>query len=413
MRHEEALARLSALLDDELTEDEGSRLRAHLEGCVECREELERMRATVALLREAEPPRAPEGFAAEVRGRLDRLRSAPGLLERIGGLLRAPRWSWRTAAAAAAVALVVVFAANIVLQAPLFSVARRVEIPFPRIEGDRAEVDRGEGSGIGLKVRFLRPEATQTAVGKPGARDDARGDAAALPPLGDAASLRRVIKTGEIEIEVEVFDSAARSLLEIAERTGGFVASSSYSDPGDGPRGTLVLRVPASAFGEVLRQIEKLGKVQRRQVEGQDVTEQFVDLEARKRNLERHETRLLSLVERATKIADLMELEGEVARIRGEIERLTGRLRYLSDQVDLSTIQVEVTQKPKEQSGGFWDLDQALERVKAAFLKTVRQMITALEAVVALGAALLPLVLAGAAAWLLLRRIVGRRERAG
>lgn len=404
MRHEEALARLSALLDDELTEEESGRLQAHLEACATCRGELERMRATIALLREAGPLRAPQGFAAAVRERLERFRTAPrpSFLERIGGLLRVPRWSWRTAAAATAVAVVVVIAANIAQEALLLRTRFQREVGVGLVTADRAGVKGGPS----------QPEGTSSVLGESRVRGVAQTAAVPLPPARETASLRRVIRTGEIEIEVEVFDDAARGLMDIAERAGGFMASSSYTDSGGTPRGAFVLRVPASAFGDVIRQVERLGKVQRRQVSGQDVTEEFVDLEARVRNLERHEARLLSLVERATKIADLMALEGEIARVRGEIERLTGRLRYLNDRVELATIQVEVTQKPKKASGGFWDLEQALERVKAAFLKTIRQMIAALEAVVALGAALLPLALVVALAWWLVRRAARRADRA-
>lgn len=142
------------------------------------------------------------------------------------------------------------------------------------------------------------------------------------------------------------------------------------------------------------------------------MSEEFVDVEARVRNLERHEARLLAFMDRATKIPDLMAIEQEVARVRGEIERLTGRLRYLSNRVDLATVQVEVSQKSKKKTGGFWDFDQTLTRIQAAFLNTVRQILGAAEGLMAFAAALLPIALLGALGWTFLRRMIRRPDSA-
>jgi len=229
-----------------------------------------------------------------------------------------------------------------------------------------------------------------------------------------SADLTRVIRTAEISIVIprDTFDERFGQAFDAAEASGGFVADSSYADEGGTPRGTFVLRVPAARFGEVLRQVEGLGTVQRRQISGQDVTEEFIDLEARVRNLERQEARLLTFMDRATKIPDLMAIENEVARVRGEIERLTGRLRFLANRVDLATIQAEVSQKPKKAPGGFWDFNRTIARIQAAFLNTVRELLAVAEGLVAFGAAVLPLVLLGALGWGLVRRSLRRADRA-
>lgn len=173
-------------------------------------------------------------------------------------------------------------------------------------------------------------------------------------------------------------------------------------------QGTVVLRVPSPRFAGVLTALEELGLVQQRRIGGQDVSEEFVDLQARVRNLERHEQRLLSFMDRATKVSDLLAIEQELARVRGEIEGLTGRLRMLGNRVELATIDVELRQKPAKTSGGFWDVGATLDRIQAAFLNTVRQVLAVLEGAIVVVSALTPVLILGAAVWLLLRRLRAR-----
>jgi len=403
--HDIARDRFSALIDGALTAAEAAAVEAHLTGCPVCRADLAQMRATVTLVREVEPVQVPDGFAAAVRGRLEQLSATTPRSVRPRWRLALPGagWTWKTAAAAASLALVAVFAVNL---------AREM---VPSSRGDRlsprnARVNDGfrEGTERDAAVRG-RLEAPRGAPGSRVGQSDERS-AQQVPSAGEPAPFRRVIRTGQVALEVEKFDDAARRLLAIAEAAGGFVADSSYADEGGTPRGTFVLRVPAGHFGEVVRQVEGLGVVQRRQIHGQDVTEEFIDVEARVRNLERQEARLLTFMDRATKIADLMAVQNEVTRVRGEIERLTGRLRFLTNRVDLATIQAEVSQKPKK-TRGFWDFDQTIARIQAAFLNTVRELLGVAEGVAAFAAAVLPLIVLGALAWGLLRRSQRRADR--
>lgn len=389
MTHDSVRARLSSLVDGALGAQEAAEVEAHLAECARCRAELAQLRATVAMLREVEPVHAPEGFAGSVRERLEGLSRArtrsgwPGLL----AVLPRVRWSWRTAAAVTAVVLVGLFAANFALEMmPVPQVLRKAEV-------ERESPDRLAGTAVPPPVADA-----QRAVGQ-------------VTPSVEITSLRRVIRTGQLSVEVERFDDAARRLVAIAEGAGGFVADSSYAGDGSASRGTFVLRVPAARFGEVLRQVEALGEVRRRQISGQDVTEEFVDLEARIRNLERQEARLLAFMDRATKIPDLLAIESEVTRVRGEVERLTGRLRFLANKVDLATVTAEVSQKPEKTPGGLWDFDRTLARIEAAFLNTVRQMLGALEVLAAFAAAILPLALLGGLGWMAIRRSVRRAGR--
>ncbi|MDR7419135.1 MAG: DUF4349 domain-containing protein [Armatimonadota bacterium] len=397
MTHDEARAKVSALIDGALEAREAEALVAHLDGCAACRADLARLRATVAILQEVEPVHAPEGFAAAVRGRIEQIGGARRpAREGLRSMMPPVRWSWKTAAAAAAAAVIGIFAVTLARETmPTLRRSIAVEDQWWRADTDRPLAGPSRAPDVPAK----------TGGGNRLAQAPAAGPA-------EPFAFRRVVRTGQVVLQVETVDDAARRLLAIAEGAGGFIADSSYADDGGTRRGTFTLRVPAARFGDAMRAVEELGTVQRRQVSGQDVTEEYVDLEARVRNLERQEARLLSFMDRATKIADLLAIESEVARVRGEIERLTGRLRFLANQVELATIRAEVSEKPKGTPGGFWDVERTLARIRTAFLNTVRQLLAAAEGLVAFVASLLPLALVAAAGWLVLRWSLRRAGRA-
>ena len=389
---------LSAYLDERVGADERSRIVAHLDACEACRAHLESLRRTVALLHTAEPVRAPEGFRAQVRARIE---ARP---RRALRTLRLPRWigSWPTAGAAVAVVLIGLFTVNL-LREQFPSVALRrdrqpqgsVPAPLPpSVSVDRAarapELSAPQAGGFPLPGRVGAPPIP-------------------APYSPGEPALRRVIRTASVMLEVGDLDETASRLTRIAEMAGGFIADSSYAAADSTPEGTFVLRVPAPRFADVLSQVESLGHVQQRRISGQDVTEEYVDLQARIRNLGRYEQRLLALVDRAAKVSDLLEIEQELARVRGEIEMLTGRARYLDRQVDLAMIQVSAREQPTR-SGGFWDFSGTLTKIQTAFLLTIRQLLRAAEAMVVALSALVPVLALAGIVWLVVRRVRARAQ---
>jgi hypothetical protein len=108
-----------------------------------------------------------------------------------------------------------------------------------------------------------------------------------------------------------------------------------------------VLRVPEPMFEKTLEQVRKLATLREEGITGEDVTDEFVDTEARLRALRKLELRLMGLLEQSAKLNDLLQVEQEVARVNGEIERFEGRLRYLRERTAMSTITLTV-QAPEQ-----------------------------------------------------------------
>jgi len=169
---------------------------------------------------------------------------------------------------------------------------------------------------------------------------------AANPPSPTGAmafAQRKVIMTGDLTLEVRNVEESGKRLAALASELGGFIAASSLTrDDRGGLEAQVTLRVPQLLFDRAIEQIEKLGTVEHKNLQGQDVTAQFVDLQARMKSRKVHEERILAIMRRASKLDDLLRLEQELARIRTEIEQMEGQLRYLSDQVSLSTITVHL-----------------------------------------------------------------------
>lgn len=360
---------LSPFLDEELSIRERQRVQHHLQECPECRERLAALRKTAHLIRSLEPMKVPEGFQGQVRSRL----SVPNAAVSRRWV---SRWSWQVAAAAAAVVLIGIFSVNLLREM--------------RPAGRDFAVDR---PGIAP----LAPETGKLGAPAPSTVGPAAPQAA--PPVAD---VRKIVRTAELALDVDRFDDTAARLLQIAERAGGYVAESSYAEDGGVPHGTFVLRVPAARFAMVAAAVETLGEVTHRQIGGQDVTEEFVDLQARIRNLERHEQRLLSFMDRATKVSDLLAIEEQLARVRGEIEQLTGRARFLERSADLASVAVMVTQKVKKTSA-VWDVSATIGKMRAAFVSTVRQILSVVEWFGVTASALFPVLLLAGGIWLIVR----------
>jgi hypothetical protein len=191
------------------------------------------------------------------------------------------------------------------------------------------------------------PVAAPALEGARGDRVPAMGfrQAASPAPVPEPGGAwgRRIIRQAALEVELDDVDRAIARLTDLVEAAGGYVADTQvHSDEKGVTRATVTAYLPPSAFGRALGDLERLGHMRTRRVTGQDVSEEFVDLEARTRNLERHEAQLLSFMGKAQKVADLISLESELARVRGEIERLSGRLRFLRARTEMAGIQVSL-----------------------------------------------------------------------
>ena len=175
-----------------------------------------------------------------------------------------------------------------------------------------------------------------------------------------AASVpRMVISTANLSMEVRNVQKAHEEITGIATKAGGFITQSAITRYDGQETATIALRVPAKRYSSVLAQMSKLGKVLSKEEKGEDVTEEYVDLQSRIRNVRREEEAFLKVLERARRVPDILAVESELSRVRGEIEQAVGRSKFLENQVVLSTINVRLNEPtPAVRKVVAWDISK-------------------------------------------------------
>ena len=168
-------------------------------------------------------------------------------------------------------------------------------------------------------------------------------------PKADAAPAhisRKIIYDARIDLLVKSLDATEQAVLELIKDHNGFLAESNIAArTGTQRDATWRVRVPVDHFDSFVSAVSKLGEVRTNHVGSQDVTEEFADLEARIRNKQEEEKRLLKhLADSTGKLEDILAVERELSRVRGEVEQMQGRLRFLANRADLSTVTITATE---------------------------------------------------------------------
>ncbi len=164
---------------------------------------------------------------------------------------------------------------------------------------------------------------------------------------------RKIIRNADITLEVPSTTDTQHQVTAIAESRGGFVVTSESKqresvDPAQRTLDIkLVVRVPSPLFGVTFDEIKKLASnLPQENVSGQDVTEDFIDLDARIKTQKALEVQFLEIMRRASEVEDALEVQRQIAEVRTDIEKLEGRKRFLENRASLSTITVNI-QAPK------------------------------------------------------------------
>ena len=182
---------------------------------------------------------------------------------------------------------------------------------------------------------------------------------------------RKIISTASLTMEVENTESAFKEITQIVQVSGGFISSSSIYEVSGRNNGEITVKVPQKNFYSSIEQIEALGTVKSKQISGQDVTEEFIDLSARLGNLKKQETRLQEILDMAVTVTDVLEVEYELERVRGEIERLTGRLNFINRSVEMSTISIRAREPTPITGGDGFGFMDALKESVTGFIESV------------------------------------------
>ena len=202
------------------------------------------------------------------------------------------------------------------------------------------------------------------------------------------ATERKIIRNADLRIEANSPEETQQKIAQIAQSKNGFVIETNQttSNVQTASRDivNMTIRVPAEKFDEAIAEIRSAGnRVIQENVKGQDVTEEFIDIEARLKTQRALEEQFLEIMKRATTVADTLNVQRELAQVRGEIERIEGRKRFLENQSSLSTIKIQLqtpTSLSANPTGFYYELKEALSSGLNAALNVVLFLITAVIA---------------------------------
>jgi len=145
-----------------------------------------------------------------------------------------------------------------------------------------------------------------------------------------------------LSLEVGNVSNAVARVTDIATKSGGYVES--QSDSGE-ERASVALRIPVDSLKPAMTSLESIGKVTSRRVSSEDVTEQYVDIDARLKTMIALRDRLRALLDKADNVKDVLAIEKELGRVQGDIDSMQARLKALKGKVDLASISVTIRRR--------------------------------------------------------------------
>ena len=220
---------------------------------------------------------------------------------------------------------------------------------------------------------------------------------------------RQIIKTGTLSLVLKDVDSGMSQVRAVAKQHGGDVLQENATKSGDHRVADMVIQVPSDRFDDVMAALRGLNGLVDRPVDrtsSQDVTEEYVDLQAQIKNLQATEGKLLELQGKATRMEDILSLQREITNIRGQIERLQGRANYLDKRSAMSTINLHLQPEgaPVRTGQPAWRFGEVLARAWERSLLVFQGLATVLINLAAFAVWVLPLALVGWLAWRFYRR---------
>jgi hypothetical protein len=195
-----------------------------------------------------------------------------------------------------------------------------------------------------------------------------------------------IIRSGTMSIEVDSYDETEAKIKDIVKNFGGYLTNSTAKLNTDGKKqGSITIRVASEKFDGMIADLSKIGKVMNQNITGMDVTEEYMDADARLKTQRELEARLLKLLEEKTaKLTDVVEVEQKLANVRENIEKTEGRMKYLKDQASYSTLTVSVYEPSllTTSTGGgfFYELGQGVKKGLSGFTSVLKGMITVIIA---------------------------------
>lgn len=215
---------------------------------------------------------------------------------------------------------------------------------------------------------------------------------------------RKLIKNGTLEFETEDLQKTLNAIKQAAQAAGGYIANEHSTANHSHFWNSVTVRMPSSEFDNFITLVSRgVDKFDKREIKSQDVTEEYVDLQARVEAKKKLEQRFLEILKTADTVKDILQVEAEAGKIREEIERAEGRLRFLENQTSLSTVNI-----------GFYKTTEVVTIAENTFISSIKDGlmngVRIIEAIIIGLANIWPLLILGLGGWFFYQHNIKRAK---
>ena len=163
---------------------------------------------------------------------------------------------------------------------------------------------------------------------------------------------RKIIKKGSLRFKTADVNKTKSLILKTVQELNGYLSNENAYDYSDRFEHNLTIRIPAEKFDLLLNTIsESAEKLDSKNIDVLDVTEEYIDIEARIKTKKDLQNKYIELLKRATKVEEMLNIEKEIGNLQTEIESVEGRMKYLKDKITFSTLTITYYQKMASQFG--------------------------------------------------------------
>jgi len=402
---------MNAYLDGEITDAQRKELDLHVASCDSCMVEFEELKFMKELLEEEVLMPLPEDFDERLHAQLvktsetlSRDKEESGIKHVVINLKDRFKHLSKASKGISAVAAVFLVGVVFVNQFDLFNpimmradqatsemstMASEPNMSAPQAYGDKGEMslvfneNSVADSNDGASYDDIQESESQEMA-------TAGSNTTRLQKTNDDAYRqgRMILKTANLSIDVEDYDAVVDKIKGLIENTEGFIESeqmsyrTDFSDRDNLKYGSLVLRVPSGGFESILDDIKSEGNINYDNSYSEDVTKNYRDTASEIENLKITEERLRAILEQATEVEDILNIENELTRVRSQINAYTNQLKNWEDLNDLSYVYLEIVEV-ESLDPQITKIDDSLwSRAKYGFVDTINQVITTFEQIV-------------------------------
>lgn len=382
LKHEKIKKLLPLYIDNGINRNEKEIVKQHLKVCQECQDELSIYQKNYKCLSSLDKKRAPAGFLNTIKNRIgdnmdENKNNSNNMLKKIKKI-----FNYRLKIPAGVIGLAVIVIIIFLTGLP--------ELLTDNNSYLLQEESRENGSG---NTNIYRQKTSETSP-------ESQMDLMKTAPRTTIDNInninldkidtmeRKIIKHANLAIEIKEIETVHELIVNLAEKYGGYISNSrSWTNHDDRHFSSYQVRIPVENFNQVLSDLtdKGIGKIISRSISGQDVTEEYLDLEVRLKNLLKQEERYRQLLDKAKDVEDILKIENELNRTRTEIERLQGRKNYLDDRISYSTISVEFREEEP--------LASAFPGIIKVLKNAVQQMVSHFYRLILLAGTLIPYLL--------------------